>query len=412
MKLPILMNFLDTVTDRTSQILENKHRQANSVEPRRFLGDELADVVGVPLSTIYSAEKAKRIPPRETAPGGRKLGYTLPQVIEMQSMWGTSPWRQEGDPPQVIAFTAFKGGCWKTNTTWYAGSYYANKGFRVCLFDLDPQASLTQNCGLRPDIDITASNSLTPYILREQGYPIEFVGQTIHKTYLDNMDIIPSSLSLASTEMVLAADLARSNGDPQVYRDTFFRVRQIVDVIKDDYDIILIDGTPSLGLLPLNIIFAADSIVVPTPTELIDFASTGVFNELLLEQLQFLSGDNAMNLQVIDSAPEIVYLPTRYSDSKTKNTMTSEDILEAIKFTYEDRALRTAIRKHESAVSNLGPLGRTVFDVNAGQGSVSHIRRPAILNARENFSQVFDEILERLVLPKWPSRQSIRAKRA
>jgi chromosome partitioning protein len=409
MKIAALLSFLSEASSKTQQILQRKQADSQTVEERRFIGDELCEVVGVPLSTIYSAEKAGRIPSREINGQGRKLGYTLAQVCEMQEMWGTSPRRLENEVAQVIAFTAFKGGCWKTNTTWYAGSYYANLGFRVLLVDLDQQASLTENCGIRPDVDTSVEDSLAYYITRQVGFEIEDVIKTIRPTYLSNMDIIPASLGLASCEMSLAAELVRAQGDPEIFKDAFFRVKQCIDAVKSDYDIVLIDGTPSLGILPLNIIFASDTIVVPTPTEIVDFASTAVFNDLYHEQIEFLSGLNKRSLQVIDSAPDIAYLPTRYSDSKQKNTMTSEEVLAAIRLTYEDHALQNAIRKHESAVSNLGRWGRTVFDVNPGQGVIGHIRKPSIINARENFKDVFDEVLEKLILPKWPSRQSIRA---
>ncbi len=77
----------------------------------------------------------------------RRLGATLEQILVMQEYFDTLPWRRDDEEPVVMSFTNFKGGCWKTTTSWYAGSYYANLGYRVLFVDLDPQASLTLNCG-------------------------------------------------------------------------------------------------------------------------------------------------------------------------------------------------------------------------------------------------------------------------
>lgn len=406
MQIKPLLKFLRDSAKKTRDILRTKNAESLTVEPRRYLGEELSQLVGVPQSTLNSAEQAGRIPKREKNAQGRKLGYTLDQVVEMQKLWGTSPQRQPGDEPVTIAFTAFKGGCWKTNTTWYAGSCFANKGLRVLLVDLDPQASLSENTGQQPDINVTHDDTLAGYIVRGEDYPYSEIPSLIRKTYLPNMDIIPSSTALASCEMKLNATLVRANGDPMVFKDVFSRVRQCLAKVKEDYDIILIDGTPSLGVLPLNIIFGCDAIVVPTPTELIDFASTGVFNELYYEQVDFLAGVNNSGLVAIESAPDIFYLPTRYSASDKNKTMSSASILEAIHFTYGSKALKNAIRKHESAVSNLTHLGRTIFDVNAGQGKVSDIKKDAIIKARENFNDVFEELLDKVILPRWPSRQT------
>jgi chromosome partitioning protein len=102
--------------------------------------------------------------------------------------------------------------------------------------------------------------------------------------------------------------------------------------------------------------------------------------------------------------PEMVFLPTRFSPSEKTATLGSEFVLNQIRETFGASCMKSVIKKHESVVSNLSLLRRTVFDINAGDGGVSReARKKAILN----FSSVFDEVLERLVYPRWPSHKAL-----
>lgn len=407
MKIGPLLELLSGASEGTSAILAASTHKAESIPPRLFKGEELERVVGVSSQTIYAGCREGRIPELLKDERGRRIGATLEQVLAMQEYFGTSPRRRKGDPPLVIPFTTFKGGAWKSTTTWYAGSYFANLGLRVLLVDLDPQASLTLYCGYLADINIKEEDSLANYITLEDGFIPEFVDATIKTTYLPNMDLIPSSLSLAAVEMVLATAIMQSAGELERVRDAFFRVGALIDQVKDKYDLVLIDGTPSLGLIPLNIIFAADSIIVPTPSEYVDFASTAAFCELYADQAEKLSdAEGAYN--VVSEFPDIWFLPTRYSDSETRRTMTSKQVLAAIKKVYGEHCLGHAIRKHDGAVSNLSAKGRTVFDIRPGQAGVERVRREAIMAARDNYAQVFDEIIQKVIVPKWPSRRTLR----
>lgn len=373
----------------------------DNLPPRRFKGEELRELVGVAsLSTLYMAEKEGRLPLPDLDHNNRRIGATLDQVLSMQEYFNTRPWRADRESAVTLSFTNFKGGCWKTMTSWYAGSYYANRGFRVLLVDLDPQASLTLNCGILPDFETSHEQSLGPYILEEEGFPIDKVGDVVRDTYLSNMKIIPSSLELAGVEYVLASSIVearlRADMDGIVY--SFNRVKSAIDQIKQDFDIVILDGTPSLGLLPMNIIFASDAVIVPTPTEITDFCSTLSFCDLYYGQAKLLFdrfGDNF-------NMPEMMFLPTRFSPSEKTATLGSEFVLKQIRETFGHACFKSVIKKHDSVVSNLTLLRRTVFDINPGGGGIGREpRKKAIVN----FSAVFEEILENLVYPRWPSKK-------
>jgi chromosome partitioning protein len=408
-------NNVSLVSDKVSRLdeyLDNGHKLIRNIKDisehempaRRYKGKELEDLVGVNLSRIYIAEKDKRLPTPEVDPvTKRRLGSSMEQVLQMQEYFGTKPCRENSDTPVVISFTNFKGGCWKTTTSWYAGSYYANLGYRVLFVDLDPQASLTLNCGILPDFETSHEQSLGPFLLEEEGFPEQWVKNVVRDTYRPNMKIIPSTLQLAGVEYALSSAIVESRNTPGSINKKlhwFHRVRDCLHEIQNDFDIIIVDGTPSLGLLPLNIVFAANAVIVPVPTEITDFASTLSFCDLYKEQAEILNTVFGKDLAL----PDMLFLPTRFSPSSKSATLGSEFVLSQIRKTFGSDCLQSVIKKHDSVVSNLSLMRRTAFDINAGDGNVS---REARKKAIANFEKVFNEILERVVFPRWPSRKSM-----
>lgn len=369
--------------------------------PRRFRGRETEQLVGMTQQAIYKAQREGRLPPPDLDQNGRRLRPRHQQILEMQNYFDTSPHCTDEEEAVVLSFTNFKGGCWKTTTSWYAGSYYAMRGFRVLFIDVDPQASLTTNCGLMPDIDTSHEQSIGPYIMEEEGFPGEWIANAVRDTHLENMKIIPSTLALAGVEYDLTNTIveARESGSIDRLLGCFHKIRDVIQVLKKDYDIIIMDGTPSLGLLPLNIVFASDTVIVPVPTESNDFASTLTFCDLYHE-----SGSTILNHFGDDIAlPKMLYLPTRFSASEKNATSGSSMVLSQIRATFGEDCLDEVIRKHEAVVSNLTLMRRTAFDINASDAG---LKTETLNRATSNFSAVFDEILDKAVFPHWPSRGS------
>jgi chromosome partitioning protein len=215
------------------------------------------------------------------------------------------------------------------------------------------------------------------------------------------MDLIPSCLDLAGVEFELSNEVVESriSNDAVSMANVFFRVRRALAEVKESYDLVILDGTPSLGLLPLNIILASDTAIVPVPTEATDFASTRSFCKLYMQQAAILN--EAFGDEV--PLPDMFILPTRYSPSEHNATVSSKEILSAVREIFNAKCLRAVIRKHESVVSNLSFFRRTIFDVNPGDCNVS---REARKKAIANFSTVFEEILEKAVFPKWESKRT------
>ncbi|MCK8825064.1 ParA family protein [Fuchsiella alkaliacetigena] len=148
---------------------------------------------------------------------------------------------------QVLVIANQKGGVGKTTTTLNLGAALSELGAEVLLIDLDPQGGLTLCCGYEPDsLENTIYNAL------QKG---ELAPETLIKTKF-RADLIPANVDLALAEMELINSVAREK-----------RLAAILEPIKDNYDFILIDGQPSLGLLTLNSMTAADSVLIPIACE-------------------------------------------------------------------------------------------------------------------------------------------------
>jgi chromosome partitioning protein len=150
--------------------------------------------------------------------------------------------------PRVIAIANQKGGVGKTTTAVNLGAALAELEFRVLVVDLDPQGNATTGLGLNPR-DVSAS--IYDVILTDT--PVE---DCIEPTSIKNLFVIPATIDLAGAEIELV---------PQISRE--LKLRKALDSIRDQYDLIMIDCPPSLGLLTVNGLAAADDVIVPIQCE-------------------------------------------------------------------------------------------------------------------------------------------------
>lgn len=401
-----IINQIHGWSDNASKLIEAETYDDEEIPPRRWKGDELAKAVGVAnINRIYMAEKRGKLPADYKSIRTEQGGYDLEMVNKARALFGTLPGRCEDDETVVISFTNFKGGCYKTLTTHNIGACAATEGFKVLLVDLDPQASLSLNVGLRPDFDVAYEDTLAPFLIEDEPITQENIRRVVQKTRLHNMDILPASLDLQSTEWQLAAGLTSANFQSlsqeekaQVQLSYFARVDSCLSVIRDDYDLILLDGTPTLGIIPLNIVFASDIVIVPTPTEMVDFASTTSFLRLLNRQFEVIVERFAD--QII--FPEIRFLPTRFGTGT--NTVSSMSVLnDFIKPAFTTAVMRNVVRKHESAIGATNVYRRTMFEINSGSLPVKKDAREKCIN---NYKAVFNEIVMESIYPRWPSKKT------
>ena len=159
-------------------------------------------------------------------------------------------------PARVLALCNQKGGVGKTTTAISLGAALAELGRRVLLVDFDPQGSLSVGLGINPHtLDLTVYNALMDRAVE--------IDDVILKTDIPGIDLLPSNIDLAAAEIQLVQEVAREHT----------LARALAPAIPR-YDVILIDCQPSLGLLTLNALTAADGVVIPLECEY--FALRGV----------------------------------------------------------------------------------------------------------------------------------------
>lgn len=156
---------------------------------------------------------------------------------------------------RIVAIANQKGGVGKTTTAINLGSSLAAAEARTLVVDIDPQANLTSGLGLRG-----AAEAGTIYHALIERRP---VGELVVRTMLDGLEAIPSERNLTGAEIELVGEARRE-----------FRLKDVLAEVVPRYDYVLVDCPPSLGLLTVNALVAADSVLVPLQCEF--FALEGV----------------------------------------------------------------------------------------------------------------------------------------
>jgi chromosome partitioning protein len=158
---------------------------------------------------------------------------------------------------KIFAISNHKGGVGKTTSSVNIGAGLALNNKKVLLIDLDPQSNLTQSLGIKNPV-----NTIYDYLRGEKTIiPIE-----VKK----NLYVIASSLDLSAAEIELSSEPGRE-----------YILKDILDTIQDKYDYILIDCPPSLGILTINALTAADKVIIPMQAEYLPLKGLAKLNEVI-----------------------------------------------------------------------------------------------------------------------------------
>lgn len=172
---------------------------------------------------------------------------------------------------RVIAIVNQKGGVGKTTTTVNLGAALAEKGQRVLLVDLDPQGSLTSGLGVEE-----TSNAVTTYQILIN--PAQDPARSIISVR-ERLDLIPADIHLAAAEVELVDQPSRE-----------YLLREALSPLRPQYDFVLIDCGPNLGLLTVNALTAADEVIIPLLCEYLSLRGMGILFESIARVRRNLNG--------------------------------------------------------------------------------------------------------------------------
>jgi len=222
------------------------------------------------------------------------------------------PLKRHG-PARVIAMCNQKGGVGKTTTTINLGAALADYGRRVLLVDFDPQGALSVGLGIDAyDLDLSVYN-----LVMERGVK---PGDILQETSVAGMDLLPSNIDLSAAEIQLVSEVAREQA-----------LSRALQPVLAEYDVVLVDCQPSLGMLTVNALTASDGVIVPLECEY--FALRGV--ALLQETIEKVRDRLNPRLEIVG------LLATMY-DSRTVH---GREVLTRLVEAFGDKVFHTVVSR-------------------------------------------------------------------
>jgi chromosome partitioning protein len=242
-------------------------------------------------------------------PGAKKEANKASSVARKAAGKLTQRKRKRKGQAQVIAFANQKGGVAKTTTTLNLAVAFAESGHRVLAVDMDPQGNLTMSQGVDPD---KVEKSMFDVLVHRIPLSEVIVEREV--------DVAVASIDLAGAEIAMSAQIGRERA-----------LQKGIAAIRNDYDFILIDTPPSLGLLTVNALTAADKVIVPVQCEYLSMRG--------LVQLQ-----NTLQMirENLNPGVEIEGILPTMLDSRTVHAKEAVEILEE---NFGDLVFKSRIRK-------------------------------------------------------------------
>lgn len=369
----------DWSSSRAKAVFGDDSPEARKIK-RRFKINAAASYVGVSRQAIEKAEKEARLPPADYIdskgdnPRPIREGYTLDQIEMMRDHFNTQPYRPLGSDAVVLAVPGGKGGCYKTSTVVNFAQWCSLQGYRVLVIDIDPQSHLSMYFGYHPELNTTIEDTVLPYMLGNE----DDLGYCVKNTAWPKLDIIPSHLQMQRLERELP--------EADIPYQTHTMLQAGIATISDNYDIIIVDGHPDLGMGTMNMICASDVTLIATSTEVNDINSTTQLMALIAD----IYDDNSP-LETTHE-PVVRVLPTKLGGIGSSSHSNVKDI----KKMWPGLPLENGIRVTDEVGKGQRRMASIYEQADEQRSSPAAWKR-----ANDIFEATFTEMLEDLIKPFW-----------
>lgn len=369
----------DWSSNRAKAVFGDDSPEARKIK-RRFKINAAANYIGVSRQAIEKAEKEGRLPPADYIdskgdnPRPIREGYTLDQIEMMRNNFNTQPYRPADSEAVVLAIPGGKGGCYKTSTAVNFAQWCSLQGYRVLVIDIDPQSHLSMYFGYHPELNTSISDTVLPFMLGDE----DDLSYCVKSTAWPKLEIIPSHLQMQRLERELP--------EADIPYQTHTMLQAGIATIADNYDIIIIDGHPDLGMGTMNMICASDATLIATSTEVNDINST--------TQLMALIGDIYSDNSILETThePVVRVLPTKLGGAGSSSQANVKDM----KKMWPGLPLDNGIR----VTDEIGKGQRRMASIYE-QADDQRSSPAAWKRANDVFEATFTEILEDLIKPFW-----------
>lgn len=252
---------------------------------------------------------------------------------------------------KVIAIHNEKGGVGKTTTAINAGAELARRGFKTLLVDLDQQATLTIGLGIR-NSGSTVFSALKDAVEGKEAFlPREIIR--------DNLSVVPSGKEMVNAELLLFMQ--------EYGRENF--LKDLIEKIQDEYDYILLDCPPAVGMVTINALVAADAMIIPLQPEMASLY--GLVS--IMRKVAGIQKRINKNLKVLGM------LVTQYDG----RTSLHEEVLNSIKKQYEGLVFNTVVNRNIKIAEAMDRKTDIVTYMKNSSGA-------------RNYTALIDEILQRI----------------
>lgn len=366
---------------RSLEILRKNAVNPHDVKVLKQWGiSDAATMIGRTPQTLRNLEESGKIKLSRKIQNGKRIErvYSLKEINEIRELFKLRPSKPIGAKPVTIGIVNFKGGVGKSFTSLTLSQSLALKGYKVLLVDGDSQGTSThQGGGLIPDLHVKPDQTLLNILIGES----DDISKCIINTHWDGLDLIPANLTLYNAEMIIPNQIYQHRQETGKILPFYTRLKNALDTVANDYDVIIIDTPPSLGFITLNVLFAVNGLMIPLLPSEVDYCST----------IQFLN----MAQESLNRLPKINYQFVRLLISRHKpSSMQAKTMEGAIRQVFGSSVMTNFMIETE-AVSKASADMKTIHEVEAHPNDKKTFKR-----ATDHANQVAEE-LELLLKMAW-----------